>query len=60
MEIGELASKGDLAKAYNCLTEVYRFFLEKGAEAPGEYKALHMVLLVGEMRSEIPSVKSRG
>ena len=60
-EIGKWATSGDLEKAYISLSEVYRHYLERGVEAPGEYKALHMTLLIGEIRAEMPRrPKDRG
>ena len=55
LEISKMASKGDLKEAYLALSDVYLFFIKRGLEATGEYKALHMAMLVGEIRSRIPA-----
>jgi hypothetical protein len=57
-EIAKLASEGKVAQVYENLASVYRFFVAQGKEAPSEYKALHMTMLIGEIRSGIPRLKN--
>jgi len=57
-EIAQLVAEGKVGQAYENLASVYRFFVTLGKEAPGEYKALHMAMLLGEIRSRIPNSKN--
>jgi hypothetical protein len=57
-EIARLVSEGKVAQAYENLASTYRFFVAMEKEAPGEYKALHMTMLIGEMRSRVPRSKN--
>lgn len=48
-EIAGAAAGGDLDQAYKRLSDVYKFFVARSEEAPGEYKALHMTLLFSQL-----------